>query len=197
MKQAKVLNEQELKRLFAIIASQRHAERNRLAVMLSFQAGLRVREIAHLKHKDVRTGDGDLLDRVHLNPSYTKGGHSRTIFLNGTLIKEIERYLRHLSGLPAPLSTRLLQLEAPLIPSQKRQHFSPNTLCQLFSTLYSISGIKGASSHSGRRYFITKLAHSGVSPKIIMELVGHKQLSTTQRYIEVTETQLRKAVNLI
>jgi integrase/recombinase XerD len=36
-----------------------------------------------------------------------------------------------------------------------------------------------------------------VSPKVIMELAGHKNLSTTQRYIEVTDDMMRKAVELL
>ena len=48
MKQAKVLTAAEMKRMLAVIASRRHAERNRLAVMFSHLAGLRVGEIAGL-----------------------------------------------------------------------------------------------------------------------------------------------------
>jgi integrase/recombinase XerD len=54
-----------------------------------------------------------------------------------------------------------------------------------------------ASSHSGRRWFITNLAHKGVSPKVIMELTGHKHLGTTQRYIEVNEEMKTAAVSLL
>lgn len=46
MKQAKVLNEGELKRLLAVVAQRKHAARDRAAVMLSFYAGMRVGEIA-------------------------------------------------------------------------------------------------------------------------------------------------------
>ena len=46
MKQAKVLTDAEMKRLLAVIANDRHSERNRLAVMLSHFAGLRVGEVA-------------------------------------------------------------------------------------------------------------------------------------------------------
>lgn len=201
MKQAKVLTDKEFKRLLKVIATTRHATRNRLAVMLSHYAGLRVGEIAHLKIRDVQGPANKVLDRVHLNPSYTKGGCSRTILLNSTLIKEIEQYLRYLSALSGHLSAqrvhRLLSPDAPLIASQKRGHFSANSLCQLFGELYEMAGIVGASSHSGRRGFISKLAHSGVSPKVIMELAGHRQLTTTQRYIEVTDELKREAVELL
>jgi integrase/recombinase XerD len=53
------------------------------------------------------------------------------------------------------------------------------------------------SSHSGRRSFISKLVHNGVSPKIIMTLAGHKHMTTTQRYIDVNDEMLRTAVNLV
>ncbi len=58
MKQAKVLTVAERKRLLAVIANDRHSERNRLAVMFSFLAGLRVGEIAALKVSDVVDGEG-------------------------------------------------------------------------------------------------------------------------------------------
>ena len=47
----------------------------------------------------------------------------------------------------------------------------------------------GATSHSGRRTFITKLATSGVSVRVIAEAVGHSSIATTQRYIDVNDEQ--------
>lgn len=97
--------------------------------------------------------------------------------------------MRGLSALPGASSA--------LIASQKGGHFTANSLCQLFGEIYREAGVSGATSHSGRRGFITKLAHSGVSAKVIMELVGHKYLTTTQRYIEVTDDMKRNAVEHI
>jgi integrase/recombinase XerD len=78
----------------------------------------------------------------------------------------------------------------PLIHSQKSYGaFSPNSLCQLFGRMYETAGVRGATSHSGRRTFITKLASKGVSAKVLMTLAGHKHLRTTQR--------LRAAVDLL
>ena len=84
-----------------------------------------------------------------------------------------------------------------MLLSQKGGSFSANTLCQLFGEPYRRAGIDGASSHSGRRGFITKLAHSGVSAKVIMELAGHKHLVTTRRYIEVNDEMKRATVKII
>jgi integrase/recombinase XerD len=79
----------------------------------------------------------------------------------------------------------------------KRRGFSANTLCQLINCIYRAAGIAGATSHSGRRGFITTLANHSVGIKTIMELAGHRQLSNTQRYISVTPEQKRKAVELV
>ena len=81
--------------------------------------------------------------------------------------------------------------------TQKRTAFSANTLCQLFGQIYDEAGIDGATSHSGRRWFITRLAHSGVSAKVIMTLAGHKHMSTTQRYIDVNDEMMRAAVEIL
>ncbi|CCG42845.1 tyrosine-type recombinase/integrase [Magnetospirillum molischianum] len=185
MKQAKVLSEAELKRVIALVASQRHAARNRMAVMLSFYAGMRVGEIAALTIGDVLDGEGRIRDQIILRAETTKRAEARAVFVNGKLRREFERYL-------SVFPTR--DRNSPFLMTQKDTAFSPNTLCQLFGRIYKDAGIDGASSHSGRRWFITRLAHSGVSPKVIMTLAGHRNLSTTQRYIEVNDHMMRAAV---
>lgn len=58
MAQASVLTDTEIRRVFRIIETTRHAERNRLAFTLSIYSGLRVGEIAALTVGDVATADG-------------------------------------------------------------------------------------------------------------------------------------------
>jgi len=91
--------------------------------------------------------------------------------------KEIKKYLES-------NAERLETLKSPLIYSQRTGgHFSSQTLQILFKTLYSNVGIN-ASSHSGRRKFITDLSEKGVSVRVIQELARHRDLATTQRYDE-------------
>jgi integrase/recombinase XerD len=68
---------------------------------------------------------------------------------------------------------------------------------QYFHYLYKASGIDGASSHSGRRGFITALANKGVNVRVLMALAGHSNLSTTQRYIELNPSMMRSAVEMM
>jgi integrase/recombinase XerD len=57
MKQAKVLTGKEFKRALAICETMQNGKRNRLMLLLSHYAGLRVGEIASLKWKDVLDRD--------------------------------------------------------------------------------------------------------------------------------------------
>ena len=66
----------------------------------------------------------------------------------------------------------------------------------LFNRIYKMAGIDGASSHSGRRQFVTQLADRGINARLVQVLAGHKHLSTTQRYIDLNENALRNAVEL-
>lgn len=136
MKQARVLTEKEFKKLITVVKAGMHGSRNRIALMLSHYAGLRVGEISHLKIEDVQNEDGSITDQIHLNPTYTKGGLGRTVFVNTKLAKELKKYVKGLSD----LGVRLSGPEAPLIRSQKGGAFSPNSLCQLFGEPHPACG---------------------------------------------------------
>ncbi len=86
-----------------------------------------------------------------------------------------------------------------LFPTQNRPQrgFTPNTCAQHFRTLYRRAGIANASSHSGRRTFITQLASKGVPVRVLASLAGHRSIATTQRYIDVNDEMKRSAVELI
>ncbi len=175
MKQAKVLSDAELKRVLAVIAAGKHSQRNRLAVLLSHYAGLRVGEIASLIWGDLLDARGEIVSSFYLMGEHTKTGETRAVHVSAKLAKEIRAHRAALPRAPKP--------NAPVIASQKGSSFSANSLCQLFGRIYASAGLVGACSHSGRRWFITRLAHSGISPKVIMTLAGHRSLATTQRYI--------------
>jgi integrase/recombinase XerD len=84
-----------------------------------------------------------------------------------------------------------------LFKTQKSKHFSSNTATQLLQRIYERCGLAGATSHSGRRTFITELANKGVSVRVLAELAGHSSIATTQRYIDINDDMLKKAVELI
>ncbi|MCJ2015152.1 tyrosine-type recombinase/integrase [Methylobacterium sp. J-076] len=189
MKQACVPTEAEFKRLVAVVGQGRHGARNRAVLMISYLAGLRVGEIASLQWIDLLDGEGRVREQLRLSAAATKGGHARVVFMNARLRREIEQFRASLSVAP--------DLRLPVLVTQKRTAFSANTLCQLMRGWYDQAGLDGGSSHSGRRWFITRLAHAGISPKAIMMLAGHRHLSTTQRYIDVNDEMMRAAVEIL
>ncbi|KQO59709.1 integrase [Methylobacterium sp. Leaf87] len=189
MKQARVPTEVEFKRLVAVVSQGKYGPRNRMALMLSYFAGLRVGEIASLHWNDLVDGEGKVREQLRLSAAVTKGGHARVVFMNARLRRELEQYLCSLAQPPT--------LSQSVLITQKRRAFSANTLCQLMRGWYDLAGLGGGSSHSGRRWFITRLAHAGISPKAIMMLAGHRHLSTTQRYIDVNDEMMRAAVEAL
>jgi integrase/recombinase XerD len=186
MKQARVLTQAEIKRVLTYCNGTKHPIRNRLAVMLSHYAGLRVGEIAALTWDQLVDANGDIRNQFYLEAQTTKSNEARLVHVNIKLAAELKA------------AQKLVNTKnGPVIRSQRGGHFSANSLAQVFARLYASVGFTDASSHSGRRWFITELAKKGVTSKAIMELAGHKQLSTTQRYIEVTDQMKAEAVQLL
>jgi integrase/recombinase XerD len=62
---------------------------------------------------------------------------------------------------------------------------------------YKLANIAGASSHSGRRQFVSNLADMGINARVVQALARHKNLGTTQRYIDINDNKLRAAVELL
>ena len=189
MKQAKLLSDAEFKRLTAVINSIRYSERNHTIVALSFYAGMRACEIAALRVCDVINSNGKVKDTIYLSAAQTKGSENTTILVNTKLQKQLYKYLKiHPALLKNP--------NRALIFSAKGAGFSAQTIVNLFKRLYGLAGIEGASSHSGRRQFVTRLADQGINARLVQSLARHKHLSTTQRYIDVNENALRNALEV-
>ena len=189
MKQAKVLSDKELKKVIDYIdAFDRHSERNRAIILLTHYCGMRVSEVASLLVSDVVNDKGEVNDVIHLTANQTKGSDSRRVFLSKKAKHTVKRYLQS--------DLNVIQ-QSYLFQTQKSKQFHTQALITLVKRLYDRVGIVGASSHSGRRFFVTKMSNVGVSVAVIAEAVGHKHISTTQRYISVNDTLIGNAVELV
>ena len=188
MRHAQTLNEAQFRKVLQYCKTRRHVNRDTTIFMVSFYAGLRAKEIAALKLRDVFDADGNVREQFTLERDQTKGGQCRTVYINKRLAKALFDY---------GLDKNLDNLSRPLFESQKGGHFSANTMCQLFLDIYKACGFKDASSHSGRRTYITRLANKGVGVRLLAALAGHSHISTTQRYIDVNADQMKEAVELL
>ena len=186
MKQARLLKKDEFKRVLAIIDAHKHSARNRIIFYLSFYAGLRACEIASLRICDVVDGNNTVKTEIVLEAIMTKGHERQRVMLSKVLQKELQRFIDSHSASKAT--------DRPFLRSQKGGAFSPLTITQLFARFYAKAGIEGASSHSGRRQFITTLAEKQINVRVIQALARHKNLNTTMRYIDINDVKLQNAV---
>ncbi|MBU3595647.1 site-specific integrase [Polynucleobacter sp. 86C-FISCH] len=188
MSQAKILNPVELRRVLDHVSTRKHSARNRCALLLTHYAGMRVGEVSSLRISDVLNDSGTIKEEIRLMPDQTKGKHARTVYINARMQKELAQYIK---------SLKIRDIEKPLFYTQKRDGFSANTLTQYFFFLYRRAGVDGASSHSGRRSFLTGLANKGTAIHILKSLAGHRNIATTASYLYSSPTQLKAAVELI
>jgi integrase/recombinase XerD len=188
-KQAKVLNEKEISKLFKVCELTNFPVRNKLIVAFSFYGGLRAIEIANLNVSDILSPTNEVNDIIRLTKEQTKGSNSNTVHVGKKLQREILRFISKYPNTIYNKDKRLFQ--------SQRGKFSSQSIQNLFRNLYQLANITNASSHSGRRTFITNLSEKGISTRVIQELARHSSMATTQRYIDVSDDKLKNAVNLI
>ena len=188
MAQAQKLTDAQLRRCLKWCQMHMHSTRDTTIFYVSYYAGLRAKEIAALTVGDVYDEQGAVREQFVLSKCQTKGAKTRTVWINAKLRRQLELYRSSLLFKDA---------NRALFQSQKGGAFSANTMTQLFLDIYRAAGFENASSHSGRRTFITELASKGVSVRVLAELAGHSSIQTTQRYIDVNPKQMSAAVELL
>lgn len=183
-KQAKLLTEAQVK---AALAAAKPPY-DRVMVILSVRAGMRACEIANLTWEMVCNSDGDVGDTIALENKASKGKRGgREIPMH----PDVQAELRALEG----------PREGHIIRDYRGRKMNRKAVVVRFYRLYKSLGFQGVSSHSGRRTFITKLAHkivgAGGSLRDVQQLAGHASLSTTQIYIEGNSDAKRRAVGML
>ena len=195
--QAKVLSAAELTRVDKCLVGTRTELRDRAMLYLQYATGMRAGELSALDVEDV-LNQGSIRREFRLGVEDTKYCRARTIFLESPkAIAALLAYLRHRRADLGFAGDEPLFVGQKLSRREGSRRLSPNSVVQVFGRMYDRAGVVGASSHSGRRWFMTELARLGVHPRIIQERAGHASLATTQRYIEVTPDQERRAVKAL
>ena len=188
MAQARTIDANQAKAIFAFIASNKNAKRNAAMFALSYYCGLRVKEIASLSIGDVLAKDGTVKNAVYLESAKTKGKKGREFFINSSAKKHIAALIKSLT---------YKQLHMPLIQVMgKPKAFTPNSLCIAFRNLYESAGFYGCTSHSGRRSLASNLCQKGVSIRVIQKVGGWSSLQSVMPYLDANEEMIKNALEL-
>jgi site-specific recombinase XerD len=154
--------------------------RLRVAVELLYGSGLRISEAC-----GVNWGDLDLA-RAHgpMVRVLGKGGRPRFAPLSRSFVEL----------LPRLLGRRLRAAKTPLLTNQGRRRMRPDGLRLQIATLARKAGIQGqANPHRFRHAFATHLLDHGADIRVIQELLGHRQLGTTEIYTHISAQRAAQA----
>ena len=189
MAQAKTLSKAELKQLIDVTNScSRYKLRDTTMLLFTHLCGLRVGEVAALRFDDILDANSNIRDEMTLDAARTKSKRARKIFLPKQMQRQLQEYVNSSNKQP---------LRGYLFSTQKSVRFSANTATQHLQRLYARAGIAGATSHSGRRTWLTALSQKGVSVFVLADMAGHRSIQTTQRYVTVNDEMKRNAAELI
>ncbi len=168
----KLLNEDELRRLFNALTNKKH----KAMLFTAYSAGLRVSEIVQLKISHIDS------ERMQIFIENAKGKKDRFVNLSPMLLDILRAYIKEYS--PRPI-TYLFESE------QTGAAYPTRTVQQIFSNAKSKAGIlKDVGIHSLRHSFATHLLDKGTDIRYIKELLGHFDIKTTERYLHVSKRQL-------
>jgi integrase len=188
-KQAKVLSKDNLQDLLVYASATRNPIRNHVIVLLSAKAGLRAGEIANLTWDMVLDPNGAISKAIELRDHAAKKGNGRVI--------PMHRDLRS-----ALADLRLVAAHSEyVLTSERGGRMRPLSIVVWFNRAFKNIGLKGCSSHSGRRTFVTRAARivhkAGGSLRDVQLLAGHRSIQTTQRYIDGDSDAQRKLIAMI
>jgi integrase len=188
-RQAKTLSPGQLAVALRHAGRSRYPDRDRLLLLLSAKAGLRAGEIAQLTWPMVTDPRGRVSSVIELADRAAKKGSGRTLPTH----PEIKATLRCLRP--------DAELAGPVLCSERGGPLRPGSVVNWLRRLYARLGFTGCSSHSGRRTFVTNAARrvhqAGGSLRDVQELVGHRSIAVTQRYIDGDTAAKRRLVRLL
>jgi integrase/recombinase XerD len=165
-----VLSRKEIEEIIGAISNRKH----RLMVALAYGSGLRVGEVVDLRIRDLN------FDELTIHIKMAKGAKDRiTVF-------------------PEKLKADLHELTALrhgnefVFESERGGKLTERTVQAIFEKALKKEKIgKQATFHSLRHSFATHLLENGVDVRYVQELLGHRNIRTTQIYTKVTNPSLK------
>lgn len=168
-KEIRILADEEVGRLLALLDSPHIKKRTLYAAFsLMYRLGLRISEVCNARLSDIDLTQGSLLLRG-------KGKKQRRLPLRNGLGDVLQAYIDEVRPRVANGCDRLLV-------SYVGRPLHPGSLRRSFAYYAKRVGIVGT-PHMLRHSFATKAVRSGVSPFVLMRLLGHGDVKTTMRYV--------------
>jgi len=161
-----ILSGEEIERLFSVTENVKH----RLLLMAAYSAGLRVSEVVRLRVPDVDS------HRMLIRVEQGKGDKDRYTLLSERVLAELRSYWRRFR----PASWFF----PGMIPGNP---VCESTAQRVYYKARKKAGItKGGGIHALRHSFATHLIEAGVDVTIVQQLLGHRSVLTTMRYVHVS-----------
>lgn len=191
-KQAALLSEKQVKNAISRMSDYKNSLRNRAIIELTLYAGLRAKEVASLRWSHILNEEGEVGEVIKLTNDASKGKSGGLVPINSKLKATLLELRNENKGKTA---------NDAVISNGQGQALKRQSVVNLLWEHYRKCDIQGASSHSGRKYFITNAARKislvGGSINDIREIARHKNLQTTQLYISHNNEAQRKVVEMI
>lgn len=186
-KSLKFLNHEQVERLLSQpIVSTPQGLRDKTIMEVLFSTGLRVSELVKLDRNNINFKTAEI-------GVIGKGGRPRVVFLSVRAIEWLQKYLVSREDRYKPLFIRFAGRNPD--PAQRDESFR--------LTVRSVQRIVGKycrkaqlpvtiTPHGLRHSFATDLLTNGADIRAIQEMLGHKNISTTQIYTHVTNPRLKQ-----
>jgi site-specific recombinase XerD len=185
-RQVKFLSGEQVDRLLnAPTLSTIQGKRDKAILEILFSTGLRVSELTKLNRDKID------LDRREFG-IIGKGGKARVVFLSTRSVEWLNKYLAERRDHYKPLFIRHKGKMDPSVPDEKMR-LTPRSVQRMIKKY--VKKIKlpvDATPHVLRHSFATDLLMAGADIRSVQEMLGHKNIATTQIYTHVTNKQLRQ-----
>jgi len=184
-RQVKFLNGEQVDRLLnAPTLSTIQGKRDKAILEVLFSTGLRVSELTKLDREKID------MDRREFG-IIGKGGKARVVFLSARACDWLIKYLNARDDHFKPLFIRHKGKMDAATPDEKMR-LTPRSVQRLIKKYsHKMKLPIEVTPHVMRHSFATDLLNAGADIRSVQEMLGHKNISTTQIYTHVTNKQLR------
>ncbi len=165
--------------------SKEEGVRDRAIMELLFSTGLRVSELVSLNRDQIN------LDRKEFG-IIGKGRRSRIVFVSDRAADWIQKYLNHRKDAFKPM---FIRYSGTVIEENngERMRLTARSVERVVKKYVRQARIPvDATVHTLRHSFATDLLTNGADLRSVQEMLGHKNIATTQIYTHITNKQLRE-----